>query len=259
MNATVLTIAGSDPSGGAGVQADLQTFGDLEVSAISAVTAITAQNDQEVLAIHPTPADVLTQQLSTALKGKKVEVVKIGMVATLSNVRAIAWFLKHTSFKQVVLDPVLHSSTGIPLLETKALSIFRQQLMPLATVITPNLPEAQVLAGMQVTSLETMKKAAEVIHLDAFKLRAGINKPLYVLIKGGHLKGDAADVLYNGEKFEIFSAKRISGPSPRGTGCRFSAAIAAGLAKGEQLEVAIKNAKTYLESYIAGEKSKKHN
>ncbi len=250
MDATVLTIAGSDPSGGAGVQADLQTFNDFKVSSISAVTAITAQNTQEVLAIHPTPADVLTQQLSTALKDKKVEVIKIGMVATLSNVRAISWFLKHTSFQHVIIDPILHSSSGIPLLETMALSAFKQQLMPLATLITPNLPESQVLAGMQVLSLETMKKAAKVIHLDTFKLRAGINKPLYILIKGGHLKGDPIDVLYDGENFETFTTNRIAGQSPRGTGCRFSAAIAAGLAKGEQLEVAIKNAKEYLEQYI---------
>lgn len=246
----MLTIAGSDPSGGAGVQADLETFQAFRVTGICAITAITAQNSQEVLAIHPTPADILTQQLSTACKDKVVGAVKIGMVATLTNVRAIIWFLHHMNFRHVVIDPVLHSSTGTPLLETKALAMFRQQLLPLATVITPNLQEASVIAGMQVSTLDTMRKAAENIHQETIRFRGGGGNPLSVLVKGGHLEGDAVDVLFDGQKYYSFTASRIPGLPPRGTGCRFSAAIAASLSLGDDLQTAIKKAKDYLAQYI---------
>ena len=251
MDRVVLTIAGSDPSGGAGVQADLQTFAHFNVIGLSAITAITAQNEELVLAIHPTPADILTQQLSTACKGKNLDAIKIGMVATQANVKAIAWFLHHTPVKNVVIDPVLHSSSGTPLLETKAYAIYRQQLLPLASVITPNLMEAGVLAGMQVASLDTMRRAAETIYQETARLSGGKERPLTVLIKGGHLEGDAVDVLYDGEKYFSFPAKRIPGPSPRGTGCRFSSAIAACLALGDDISTAIKKAKEYLADYIS--------
>jgi len=246
----VLAIAGSDPSGGAGVQADLRTFGDLGVAGISAITAITAQDDEHVLAIHPTPADVLTQQLSSACRDKEVAAVKVGMVATKANARAMAWFLKHLDTPHIVIDPVLHSSSGTPLLESEALPLYKQQLLPLATVITPNIPEAGALAGMQVAGLETMRTAAETIHTEVSRLRGGMKKPLAVIVKGGHLSGDATDVLYDGEKYHSFSAPRIEGRSPRGTGCRFAAAIAAQLAKGESLHTAISRAKEYLAWYI---------
>ena len=251
MEKVVLTIAGSDPSGGAGIQADLATFADFNVVGLSAITAITAQNVEEVLAIHPTPADILTQQLSTACKGKDLDAIKIGMVATQANVKAIVWFLHHTPSKHIVIDPVLHSSSGVPLLEAKALAIFRQQLLPLATVITPNLQEAGVLAGMQVASLDTMRKAAQIIYTETKWLGGDVKKPLAVLVKGGHLEGDAVDVLFDGEKYFSFPAKRIAGPSPRGTGCRFSSAIAACLALGDDLQTAIKKAKEYLADYIS--------
>ena len=247
---TVLAIAGSDPSGGAGVQADLKTLADIGVTGISAITAITAQNDQAVLAIHPTPADVLTQQLATACRGIELDAVKIGMVGTKANARAIAWFLKRLTVTHIIIDPVLHSSSGHALLESKALSFYKQQLLPLASVITPNLSEAQALAGMQVANLETMRTAAETIHQEIIKLRSGAHKPLAILVKGGHLDGDAIDVLYDGEKFHSFPAARISGASPRGTGCRFASAIAAHLAKGETLSTAVTRAKDYLAWYI---------
>lgn len=250
LETTVMTIAGSDPSGGAGIQADLETFTAFKVIGLSVITAITAQNTQGVLAIHPTPADILTQQLSTAGKGKNVEVVKIGMVATQTNVKALVWFLNHTPLRDVVIDPVFHSSSGTPLLETNALALFKQQLLPLATVITPNLQEAGVLAGMQVASLDTMHKAVEVIHKETVKFRGGGNKPLAVIVKGGHLSGDAVDVFFDGEKYLSFTARRIQDASPRGTGCRFSAAIAACLALGDDLPVAVERAKEYLARYI---------
>ena len=248
MTKVVLAIAGSDPSGGAGVQADLRTLADLGIQGISAITAITAQNDEAVLAIHPTPADVLTQQISTACKGRELAAVKIGMVATKANARAIQWFLKHTEVPHIVIDPVLHSSSGMPLLEADAVAFFRQQLLPMATVITPNIPEASALAGMQVSGIDTMRTAAEAIHREIHRLR-GESRPLAVIVKGGHLDGDAIDILFDGEKFHSFPAPRIEA-NPRGTGCRFSSALAAHLAKGETLLTAVARAKDYLAWYI---------
>jgi hydroxymethylpyrimidine/phosphomethylpyrimidine kinase len=246
----VLAIAGSDPSGGAGVQADLKTIADQGLTGISAITAITAQDDEQVLSIHPTPADVLTQQLATAVTGKEIGAVKIGMVATKANARAIEWFLKRTDVEHVVIDPILHSSSGTPLMDADALPFYRQHLLPLATVITPNIPEASALAGMQVASLDSMRKAAEAIYNDTLKLRDKIHKPLAVIVKGGHLSGDAIDVLFDGEKYHSFTAPRITGRQPRGTGCRFASAIAANLAKGEPLLDAVGRAKDYMAWYI---------
>lgn len=250
MTKTVLTIAGSDPSGGAGVQADLKTLSDLGVTGISAITAITAQDDDAVLAIHPTPADVLTQQLASACKGRILDAVKVGMIATRANARAIAWFLRRTDAEHIVIDPVLHSSSGTALLDADAFTFVKFKLLPLATVITPNLAEAGTLAGMQVASLDTMRTAAGAIHSELSKLRGEMKRPLAVLIKGGHLAGDAVDVLFDGEKYHSFPAPRIPGRSPRGTGCRFASAIAAHLAKGDNLTTAVSRAKDYLAWYI---------
>ena len=248
----VLTIAGSDPSGGAGAQADLRVLSEMGVKGVSAITAITAQDEEAVLAIHPTRADILTQQLSTACKNMTPDAIKIGMVATQTNIRTIIWFLGHTDTPHVVIDPVLHSSTGTPLLEAKALPIYKQQLLPLATVITPNLLEAGVLAGMQVNSVETMKTAVQTIHGETLKLRGGVERPLAVVVKGGHLNGDAIDIVYDGSEIREFSAPHIPGPSPRGTGCRFSSAIAARLALGDTIGTAVEAAKEYMGKYISG-------
>jgi len=250
MKKVVLSIAGSDPSGGAGVQADLRTFSDIGVDGITAITAITAQDDESVLAIHPTPADILTQQIATACQNRDVAAIKIGMVATKGNARAIAWFLKRVKSECVVIDPVLHSSSGMALIESAALPFYRQELLPYANLITPNLDEAEALAGMKVESLDAMGKAAEVIYGDVSKLKGGEAGPLAVLVKGGHLEGDAIDVLFDGEKYHSFPAARILGKSPRGTGCRFASAIAAHLAKGERLMTAIARAKEYMAWYI---------
>lgn len=251
MDRVILIIAGSDPSGGAGVQADLKTLADLGEAGISAITAITADDEESILAIHPTPADVLTQQISSACKGKELSAIKIGMVATKSNARAIEWFLKRAAAPHVVIDPVLRSSSGVALLEAGAFTFYRQRLLPLATVVTPNLAEAEALAGMQVASLDAMSTAAAAIHAELIKYRGESKRPLAVLVKGGHLKGDAVDVLFDGEKHHTFPAARIAGCDPRGTGCRFASAIAAHLAKGEGLVTAVSRAKEYLAWYIA--------
>lgn len=251
----ILAIGGSDPSAGAGIHADQSTFLDHGVSGIFAVTAVTAQNDEEILAIHATPADILTQQISTACKGREISAVKIGMIATKANVQALVWFLRRARLEHVVIDPVLHSSAGASLLEPEAYAFYRQRLLPMATVITPNLSEASALAGMQVASLETMRKAAEVIHREAVRLKSPVNRTLAVIVKGGHLEGDAIDVLFDGKEYHSFTAKRVPGRSPRGTGCRFASAIAANLANGKDLLTAVGDAKGYLTKYIEGEVS----
>lgn len=251
----VLVIAGSDPSGGAGVQADLSTLKDFGVPALFAITALTAQNDQKVLQIHPTPADVLTQQLQAACDGKEIGACKIGMVASCSNVSALLFFLKSRKMPQTIIDPILHSSSGTPLLEKKAYALFRQELLPLATVLTPNLNEASVFVGARLYDEEGQKRAAQTIYEELKMFREGRlpDRPLAVIVKGGHLQGDAIDILYDGKNFEIFHAPRIPGPSPRGTGCRFASAIAAGLSQGNDLHEAIRGAKKYLTSYIRGQ------
>ncbi len=251
-NKVVLAIGGSDPSGGAGIQADIHTFMDNGVSGIFAITAVTAQNDEELLSIHPTPADVLTQQLATACKGRDVAAVKIGMIATKSNAQALAWFLRRLSPNHVVIDPVLHSSSGAALIEPDGYTFLRQRLLPLASVITPNLSEASALAGMNVSGLEGMRTAAAIIHKEAMKLGGGVRKEMAVIVKGGHLDGDAVDVLFDGSEYHSFTANRIDGISPRGTGCRFASAIAASLAKGANLLDAVRTAKDYLTGYISG-------
>src|SRR3989338_10969512 len=167
----VLIIAGSDPSGGAGMQADLSTLKDFHVPAIFAVTAITAQNDEKVLEIHPTPADLLTQQLSAACQGQTLGAVKIGMVATGTNVRALIWFLQRLGTLPIIIDPVLHSSSGASLLENKAIALYRQQLLPMATIVTPNLLEAGAFVGMQVASVEQMRRGGRRIHQGLLSLR----------------------------------------------------------------------------------------
>ncbi|MDO8526357.1 MAG: bifunctional hydroxymethylpyrimidine kinase/phosphomethylpyrimidine kinase, partial [Deltaproteobacteria bacterium] len=249
----VLIIAGSDPSGGAGVQADLTTLKDFGVPSLFAITALTAQNDQKVLQIHPTPADVLTQQLSAACEGKEIGAVKIGMIASHANVLALIWFLSAKKFPQVVIDPILHSSSGTSLLEKKALDLFRHQLLPLATVITPNLPEASTFVGSRIYNQKAQEEAAKKIFDEVMASRGGnlSDRPLAIIVKGGHLdQGEAVDVLYDGKEIKEFRSERIPGRSPRGTGCRFSSSIAAGLAKDLSLSEAVEEAKKYLSDYI---------
>lgn len=248
----VLIIAGSDPSGGAGIQADLATLKDFGVPALFAITALTAQNEERLLQIHPTPVDVLTQQLSAACEGKEIAACKIGMVAERANVRALVWFLGFKKFPHVVIDPILHSSSGAPLLETKAYSFFHNQLLPLATVITPNLPEASALVGSRIYNEESQREAAKKIYQEIHAWREGRfpERPLAIIIKGGHHEREALDILYDGNNFKAFRAPKIPGRSPRGTGCRFASAIAAGLAQGNSLDEAIQKAKDYLTHYI---------
>lgn len=251
---TVLTVAGSDPTSGAGLQSDLHTCSVFGVHGRSVVTAITAQTNDRVLGVWPTAGDILTQQLATAADRCTLDAVKIGMLATAANVLAVAWFLRARVHGHVVVDPLLHSSSGLPLLDKSAIPIFRQQLLPLATVITPNIPEAMALAGMQIASVEAMAVAAKAIYDDVFRLRGGGDKPLYIVIKGGHLKHEPVDVVFDGEKSEELVGQRLPG-GIHGSGCRFSSAVAASLARGTSIRDAVVTAKAYVTELIKkGEK-----
>ncbi len=246
---TVLTIAGSDPSGGAGIQADLRTFELLGVSGLSAITAITAQTKDSVFNVNPVAADILTQQLAAVSKEETIDSVKIGMIGSAANVRAIILFLRSIKVPHIVIDPVFVSTSGYPLLETHAMRIFKEELLPLATVITPNLDEAATLTGMRVWNIGTMKEAARQIHVEAIQMRHNKSQALSILIKGGHLNGNPTDILYDGTNYTEFTAARVVG-SRHGTGCALSSAIAVELAKGRPLTEAVTLAKKFVEEYI---------
>lgn len=249
----VLLIGGSDPSGGAGIQADLEVLRDLGQPALSCITALTAQNERRVLQIHPTPTDLLTQQLAAACEGKEIAAVKIGMVAERTNVRAIAWFLRGRGYPNIVIDPVLESSSGTPLLEKEAMTVFRKELLPLAHVLTPNIPEAMQLVGSRIFDTATQEKAARQIYEEIHSLRRekDLSKPFAVVVKGGHRADEAVDVLYDGNSLVSFVAPRVVGVNKRGTGCRFASAIACGLASGHDLPTSIREAKAFLGKYIS--------
>lgn len=238
----VLTIAGSDSSGGAGIQADLKTFSALGVFGMSAVTAVTAQNTQGVLDVHTIPPKMISRQIFAVFEDIRVDAVKIGMVSNAETARAIAESLNDYKPVNVVLDPVMISKSGFPLLSKDAITVLREALFSLATLITPNIPEAQWLTGATITSISEMKQAAKELHA---------NGPRAVLIKGGHRTGDATDVLYDGRNWHCFNAKRIDSVHTHGTGCTLSSAIAANLAKGNDIHSAVAGAKQYVREGIA--------
>ncbi|MBI4366765.1 MAG: bifunctional hydroxymethylpyrimidine kinase/phosphomethylpyrimidine kinase [Deltaproteobacteria bacterium] len=244
-----LTIAGSDPTSGAGLQADLQTYRDFHVAGRSVAAAITAQTEERVLALWPTPADVLTQQLATAAADVELRAAKVGLLASAANVWAVVWFLRSRHIPNVVIDPLLHSSSGFTLLDPQAIPIYRQHLLPLANVVAPNLAEATALAGMQVASLEGMEKAAQAIHTELHRLRGGGDKPLAVIVKGGHMRSEAVDVCFDGTDLHHIEGIRVAG-SIHGSGCRYSAAVAAELAKGTPVVEAARSAKQYVTKLI---------
>jgi hydroxymethylpyrimidine/phosphomethylpyrimidine kinase len=239
-----LTIAGSDSSGGAGIQADLKTFAAFGVYGASAITALTAQNTRGVSGIHPVPAAFVTAQMDAVFDDLDVAAVKIGMVAELSIIEAIASALARWKPKHIVLDPVMVATSGDRLLSTDAVSALRERLIPLASLITPNLPEAAALLGESVASDETAI-ASQGKRLLATGARA-------VLIKGGHGKGaESIDYLFVGGSVTALPAPRIATANTHGTGCSLSSAIAAGLAKGETLNTAVRDAKTWITEAIA--------
>lgn len=238
---TALTIAGSDSGGGAGIQADLKTFSALGVFGTSAITAITAQNTLGVTAVFEVPPEIVAAQIDAVLTDIGADAVKTGMIANSEIIRVVAAKVREYGISTLVVDPVMVATSGDRLLREDAVEALRTALLPLATVVTPNLPEAEVLIGQEVSSLEQMREAARVI--------VGLGARSAV-VKGGHLAGDAVDVFYDGSSFTELPARRIDTTSTHGTGCTLASAIAALLARGEPLESAIGGAKVYLTAAI---------
>jgi len=232
-----LTIAGSDSGGGAGIQADLKTFSAFHVFGMSVVTALTAQNSVGVQAIYNVPAEFVAQQLDSVLSDLGTDAAKTGMLSTVAIIQAVALKLREYRVEQLVVDPVMVAKSGDPLLAPDARSALIEQIFPLALIVTPNLPEASMLAEIAVTDRAGMEEAACRIH------RLG---PKHVLVKGGHLKGEALDLLYDGRGFTPFVGPRIDSPNTHGTGCTLSSAITAGLAKRRRLPDACRDAKAYV-------------
>ncbi|OGP12523.1 MAG: bifunctional hydroxymethylpyrimidine kinase/phosphomethylpyrimidine kinase [Deltaproteobacteria bacterium GWA2_47_9] len=234
---TVLSIAGSDPSGGAGIQADLKTFCAFKVYGMAAITSLTAQNTIGVQDVYHVPSAFLVKQLKSIHEDIRIDAIKIGMLGTLENVLAVSQFIEETKVANIVLDPVLISGSGEPLLEEDAVQILKDTLINLCTIITPNLIEASILSGMKVTDISSMKEAATELFS-----KTGAKS---VLIKGGHLEGKAVDILFDGMKFETYEAPKVQ-KSTHGTGCTLSSAIAAGLARGFELKEAVSKGKGYV-------------
>jgi hydroxymethylpyrimidine/phosphomethylpyrimidine kinase len=239
MIANLLSIAGSDPSGGAGIQADLKAFAAFGCYGMAAVTALTAQNTRGVTAVHVPPAEFLAAQIDALYADIRIDGVKIGMLASGDIVKTVAERLTTHSQDIIVLDPVLVATSGDSLGSPDVVDALRSHLLPLSTLVTPNLPEAARLAEKPIPeSVEDMKMLAEAIH--ALGAEA-------VLVKGGHLGGDeAVDVLFDGQRHAVLAAERVNTRNTHGTGCTLSAAIAACLAQGAELVEAVAAAKDYL-------------
>jgi hydroxymethylpyrimidine/phosphomethylpyrimidine kinase len=239
-----LTIAGSDSSGGAGIQADLKSFAALGVYGASVITALTAQNTQGVAGIHNVPADFITAQIDAVFSDLDVKAIKIGMVAQLAVIDAIAAGLQKWSPKHVVLDPVMVATSGDRLLAAEAVEALRTKLIPLASLITPNLPEAAALLDEDIAVSEP------AIENQGRRLLA-MGCPA-VLIKGGHGQGaESIDYLVTGNGTLALPAPRVATKNTHGTGCSLSSAVAAGMAKGEDMETAVRNAKAWVSAAIA--------
>ena len=233
----VLTIAGSDCSGGAGIQADIKTITAHKMYAMSAITALTAQNTTGVYGILEADADFVAQQIDCIFQDIPPDAVKIGMVASAPIIETIARKLLEYGARQIVADPVMVSTSGSRLLSPGAEEALKTSLFPLAALITPNIPEAEALSGMKICSLEDMLSAARII---AASLNGG------VLIKGGHLMGSADDLLYIQGEAVWLRSERVLNPNTHGTGCTLSSAIACNLAAGQDLTAAVQNAKDYV-------------
>jgi len=237
--ATALTIAGSDSGGGAGIQADLKTFAAHGVYGTSAITALTAQNTIGVEGVHVVPDDFVAAQIEAVVSDLGCHAVKTGMLANSTIVEAVAAAIESFELPNLVVDPVMVAKSGDHLLDEEAVHALRWTLIRLARVVTPNIPEAEVLAKMTIASLDDMKEAAR---------RIAMLKPAAVVIKGGHLAGpEVIDILFEKGEFHEWVGPRIEGPNTHGTGCTFAAAIAAHLAKGAPLTDAVPAAKAYVE------------
>ncbi|WP_031457801.1 bifunctional hydroxymethylpyrimidine kinase/phosphomethylpyrimidine kinase [Chloroflexus sp. MS-G] len=232
-----LTIAGSDSGGGAGIQADLKAFAALGVYGMSALTAVTAQNTVGVQGVIELPAAFVGQQIDSVVTDIGVDAVKTGMLANADIIAVVAEKARTYQWPHLVVDPVMMAKSGDPLLRPEAQQALISLLFPLATIVTPNIPEARALTGLAITTVTEMEQAAQMIHAMG---------PRWVLVKGGHLQGDSVDVLFDGAQYQYFTAPRIETRHTHGTGCTFASAIAAGLAKGLSVPEAVQQAKDYI-------------
>ena len=239
---TALTIAGSDSSGGAGIQADIKTMTMNGVYAMSAITALTAQNTTGVRAIQESTPEFLAQQIDAVFEDIRPDAVKIGMVASSELIRVIANRLRYYHATNIVVDPVMVATSGSALMKTDAVQTLTNELLPLAAVVTPNIPEARVLSGLTIESRADMETAAKMI---------GDSHGCAVLLKGGHSISDANDLLYADGEMEWFEGKRIDNPNTHGTGCTLSSAIASNLAKGLPLPESVRRAKDYISGALS--------
>lgn len=239
---TALTIAGSDSSGGAGIQADIKTMTVNGVYAMSAVTALTAQNTVGVKAIMEASPEFLEEQLDCIFTDIRPDAVKIGMLSSAALMRTVARKLKEYQAENIVVDPVMVSTSGSRLMAEEAVQVMKEEICPLADVITPNLPEAEVLVGRTIVTEQEMEEAAAEISRVCRTA---------VLLKGGHQRNDANDLLCQNGSLRWFCGKRIDNPNTHGTGCTLSSAIAANLAKGFSLEESVERAKEYLSGALA--------
>ncbi len=236
--ATALTVAGSDSGGGAGIQADLKTFHQFGVYGMSAITAITAQNTLGVAGVYPLPTEAVSQQMREVLRDIGADAVKTGMLFNAEIIEAVAEEIRAYRIDKLVVDPVMVAKGGAKLLLDEAIAAVKLHLLPLAEVVTPNLPEAECLTGMTIRTPEEMKEAAKVIHAMGAR---------HVFMKGGHLEADhIVDMLFDGETFHEFEHQRVHTRHTHGTGCTFSAALTAELAKGTPLVEAADRAKRFI-------------
>lgn len=239
---TTLTIAGSDSSGGAGIQADIKTMLANGVYAMSAITALTAQNTTGVKSIMEVTPEFLGDQIDCVFTDIRPDAVKIGMVSSETLIRKIAEKLKEYKAENIVVDPVMVATSGAKLISDDAIGTLKEVLFPMASVLTPNIPEAEVLSGMDIRSEEDMIEAAR---------RISENYQCAVLCKGGHQLNDANDLLYGDGGYKWFHGRRIDNPNTHGTGCTLSSAIASNLAKGYPLEMSVERAKNYISGALA--------
>lgn len=237
-----LTIAGSDSGGGAGIQADLKTFQELGVYGMSAITAVTAQNTLGVQGVYPLTAEAVAEQIRSIGNDIGTNAVKTGMLFSSEIIKVVANVIQEFEFTNLVVDPVMIAKGGAPLLKNEAIGALITYLLPIATIITPNIPEAEALTGLKIHNLEDRKNAAKRIRDLGTK---------YVVIKGGHGgENESVDLLYDGEEFTQFTSKRIDTKHTHGTGCTFAAAITAELAKGKKIKEAVTTAKAFIEAAI---------
>ncbi len=234
---TALTIGGSDPSGAAGVQADMKVFAAYRLYGMAVITALTSQNSSRVSEVMKVSAKTVSHQLTAIYEDLPIDAVKIGMLATSENIDIVAKLIGEFKLKNIVLDPVFISSSGAHLIEKGGIETMVKRLLPLVDLLTPNIDEATMLSGLKIETPGDMKDAAKIIKDMG---------PSNVLVKGGHLKGRAIDILYDGINFITLDAPRITEKEFRGTGCALSAAIASGLAKGMDMKTSAEKAKDFV-------------